>query len=90
MTWVSPLGGFAPVADEEFRDPRPAALCGVLENPGRGGLGARRVLDIGCGTGVFALRPAGLGIEVVAVDPARAALDVARAEPGRAGPVDPR
>ena len=44
--------------------------------------GARRVLDIGCGTGVFALLLAGRGIEVVGVDPARASVDVARAKPG--------
>ncbi|MFE6914883.1 class I SAM-dependent methyltransferase, partial [Streptomyces rubiginosohelvolus] len=45
-------------------------------------LGARRVLDIGCGTGVFALLLAERGIEVVGVDPAQASVDVARAKPG--------
>jgi len=40
------------------------------------------VLDVGCGTGVFALRLADRGIEVVGVDPAVASLDVARAKPG--------
>ncbi len=40
------------------------------------------VLDIGCGTGVFALLLADRGIEVVGVDPARASVDVARAKPG--------
>lgn len=79
------------MADEEFRHPRLAALYDALD-PGRDDLdaytalvrefGARRVLDIGCGTGVFALRLAGLGVAVTAVDPARAALDVARARPG--------
>ncbi|WP_431964541.1 class I SAM-dependent methyltransferase [Actinacidiphila sp. bgisy160] len=79
------------MADEEFEDPRLAAMYDALD-PDRGDLDAytavvrefdaRRVLDIGCGTGVFALRLAGLGIEVVAVDPARAVLDVARAKPG--------
>lgn len=43
---------------------------------------ARRELDIGCGTGVFALLLADRGIEVTGVDPARASIDVARAKPG--------
>ena len=45
-------------------------------------LDARRVLDIGCGTGVFALMLAERGVEVTGVDPAAAMLDVARAKPG--------
>jgi ubiquinone/menaquinone biosynthesis C-methylase UbiE len=45
-------------------------------------LGARSVLDIGCGTGTFACMLAGRGIEVTAVDPAGAMLEVARAKPG--------
>ncbi|MFG3256750.1 class I SAM-dependent methyltransferase [Streptomyces sp. NPDC048172] len=53
------------------------AYVGVVEE-----LGARRVLDIGCGTGVFALLLAARGAEVVGVEPARASLDVARAKPG--------
>ncbi|MFH8465317.1 class I SAM-dependent methyltransferase [Streptomyces sp. NPDC017991] len=79
------------MADENFAHPRLAAIYDPLD-PGRGDLdayvrvaeefGARRVLDIGCGTGVFALLLAGRGIEVVGVDPARASLDVARAKPG--------
>lgn len=40
------------------------------------------MLDIGCGTGAFALLPADRGIEVVGVDPAQASIDVARAKPG--------
>jgi SAM-dependent methyltransferase len=44
--------------------------------------GARSVLDLGCGTGVFALLLAERGIEVIGVDPAAALLDVARAKPG--------
>jgi SAM-dependent methyltransferase len=44
--------------------------------------GARSVLDLGCGTGVFALLLAERGIEVIGVDPAAASLDVARAKPG--------
>ncbi len=79
------------MADEIFVNPRLAALYDPLD-PDRGDLapyvrlaeefGARRVLDIGCGTGVFALLLAERGIEVVGVDPARASVDVARAKPG--------
>ncbi|MFJ6622072.1 class I SAM-dependent methyltransferase [Kitasatospora sp. NPDC091335] len=81
------------MVDACFGHPRLAAVYDPLD-PDRGDLdaylrmarefGARRVLDIGCGTGVFALLLAGRGIEVVGVDPARASLDVARAKPGAA------
>jgi len=80
-----------PMADECFGHPRLAAIHDPLD-PDRGDLdayvrmaeelGARRVLDIGCGTGVFALLLADRGIEVVGVDPAEASLDVARGKPG--------
>ncbi|MFK4184144.1 class I SAM-dependent methyltransferase [Streptomyces sparsogenes] len=79
------------MADEEFRHPRLAAIYDPLD-PDRRDLdayldlakefGARRVLDIGCGTGVFALLLADRGVEVVGVDPAEASLDVARGKPG--------
>ncbi|RZU18172.1 bifunctional 2-polyprenyl-6-hydroxyphenol methylase/3-demethylubiquinol 3-O-methyltransferase UbiG [Streptomyces sp. BK239] len=79
------------MADDCFGHPRLAAIYDSLD-PDRGDLdaylrmaedlGARRVLDIGCGTGVFALLLADRGIEVVGVDPARASVDVARAKPG--------
>ncbi|MEU3788325.1 class I SAM-dependent methyltransferase [Streptomyces fructofermentans] len=79
------------MADECFGHPRLAAIYDALD-PDRRDLdaylrmaeesGARRVLDIGCGTGVFALLLAERGIDVVGVDPARASVDVARAKPG--------
>ncbi|WP_031089113.1 class I SAM-dependent methyltransferase [Streptomyces sp. NRRL WC-3549] len=79
------------MADACFAHPRLASVYDPLD-PDRGDLdayllmaedfGARQVLDIGCGTGVFALLLAGRGVEVVGVDPARASLDVARAKPG--------
>lgn len=79
------------MADECFRHPRLAAVYDALD-PDRGDLdayvrmaeefGARRVLDIGCGTGVFALLLAGRGVEVVGVDPARASIEVARGKAG--------
>jgi len=79
------------VADEGFEDPRLAALYDPLD-PDRGDLdvyasiadelGAGRVLDVGCGTGVFALMLAARGLDVVGVDPAEASLDVARGKSG--------
>ncbi|MEY7977014.1 class I SAM-dependent methyltransferase [Streptomyces pilosus] len=81
------------MADDGFDHPRLAALYDPLD-PDRSDLdaylrtaresGARRVLDIGCGTGVFALLLADRGIDVVGVDPAGASLDVARSKPGAA------
>ncbi|MFG2819756.1 class I SAM-dependent methyltransferase [Kitasatospora sp. NPDC048365] len=81
------------MADEEFRHPRLAAVYDLLE-PDRGdllpyrdlalGLGAGRVLDIGCGTGCFALLLADHGLDVVGVDPADASVEVAERKPGAA------
>lgn len=45
-------------------------------------LGARSVLDIGCGTGSFACLLAQRGLHVVGLDPAAASLEVARTKPG--------
>ncbi|MGW0795449.1 class I SAM-dependent methyltransferase [Streptomyces sp. NPDC002692] len=79
------------MADDCFAHPRLAAIYDPLE-PDRGDLDAyvrmaeefraRQVLDIGCGTGVFALLLAARGIEVVGIDPAPASIVVARGKPG--------
>ncbi|MEU4514606.1 class I SAM-dependent methyltransferase [Nonomuraea wenchangensis] len=76
---------------EEFEDPRLAAVYDPLD-PDRSDLdvyaaiaaelGAGSVLDVGCGTGTFALMLAARGLEVTGVDPAAASLAVARAKPG--------
>ncbi len=44
--------------------------------------GGQTLLDIGCGTGVFACQLAERGVGVVGADPASASLDVARRKPG--------
>ncbi|GAA1490847.1 class I SAM-dependent methyltransferase [Brachybacterium sacelli] len=44
-------------------------------------LGARTVVDIGCGTGALAVRLAASGLDVTGVDPAAASLEVARGKP---------
>ncbi|WP_090929161.1 class I SAM-dependent methyltransferase [Nonomuraea jiangxiensis] len=79
------------MADNIFEHPRLAGIYDALD-PDRSDLdaylalaaelGARSVLDVGCGTGTFALLLAGRGLEVTGVDPAGASLDVARAKPG--------
>lgn len=79
------------VADEEFQHPRLAGVYDRLD-PERSDLdlylavadelGARRVLDVGCGTGTFALLLAERGGEVIGVDPAAASVQVARAKAG--------
>lgn len=77
--------------DAIFDHPRLAAVYDELE-PDRGDLdvyaaiaaelGARRVVDLGCGTGTFAVLLAGRGIDVIGVDPAAGSLAVARTKPG--------
>ena len=76
--------------DPIFAHPRLAAIYDDLEDDRPdldhyeaivAELGARSVLDVGCGTGVLALRLAATGHDVVGVDPATASLAVARAKP---------
>lgn len=76
--------------DAVFAHPRLAALYDALDGD-RSDLdpylalvaarGARRVLDVGCGTGTLACLLAARGVEVVGVDPAGASLAVARGKP---------
>ncbi|MFT4216847.1 MAG: class I SAM-dependent methyltransferase [Micropruina sp.] len=77
--------------DAKFADPRLAPLYDLFESERKDldayvaiveEFDARQILDVGCGTGVFALMLAERGREVVGVDPAAASLDVARSKPG--------
>jgi SAM-dependent methyltransferase len=78
------------VPDAAFADPRLAELYDVFDDD-RGDLdvyaalaeelGAHSVLDVGCGTGTFALLLARRGLDVVGVDPAAASLHIARGKP---------
>jgi SAM-dependent methyltransferase len=79
------------MADNAFEHPRLAAIYDELDADRSDldayvaladELGARRVLDVGCGTGTFAILLAHRGLVVTGVDPALASLDVARAKPG--------
>ena len=76
--------------DPLFNDPRLAKIYDSVESDRSDldgyaeivdELGARSVLDIGCGTGTFACMLASKGIDVVGVDPAAASLEVARLKP---------
>jgi 2-polyprenyl-3-methyl-5-hydroxy-6-metoxy-1,4-benzoquinol methylase len=79
------------VPDRLFADRRLAAVYDPLD-PDRSDLdayadiaaelGARAVLDLGCGTGTFAVMLAARGLDVTGVDPAAASVDVARAKSG--------
>ncbi|MGN6634677.1 MAG: class I SAM-dependent methyltransferase [Oryzihumus sp.] len=79
------------MADELYADPRLVAHYDV-QNSGRWDvdhylalartLDARRVVDVGCGTGTLAIELAGNAEQVTGVDPAAGMLDAARAKPG--------
>ena len=78
------------MVDAHFAEPRLVALYDVLEGE-RDDLdaylaiteevGARSIVDIGCGTGTLACLLAARGLDVVGVDPAAASLEVARRKP---------
>ena len=79
------------MADDGFEHPRLAAIYDALEADRSDldvyvgiaeELGVQRVVDVGCGTGTFALLLADRGFEVTGVDPALASLEVARAKLG--------
>ncbi|WP_432107626.1 class I SAM-dependent methyltransferase [Streptomyces sp. AA1529] len=81
------------MADEAFRHPRLAKLYDPLTSERSDlrayfdlvhKLEAQHVLDIGCGTGAFALLLADRGMTVVGLDPAQASIDVATSKPGSA------
>src|SRR5256885_16889391 len=81
----------ARVPDNIFEHPRLAAIYDALDADRSDldvyvaiaeELGARRALDVGCGTGTFALLLADRGLEVTALDPAGGSLRVARAKAG--------
>ena len=82
------------MADAAFDDPRLAAIYDAL-GPDRSDLdayvamvdefGARSVLDLGSGTGVFALMLAARGVQVIGVEPAAASIGVARLKRGGEG-----
>lgn len=76
--------------DPIFAEPRLAALYDAFDGPRTdldayvwmvAELGARSVLDVGCGTGSLACLLAARGTEVTGLDPAAASLAVARRKP---------
>jgi SAM-dependent methyltransferase len=78
------------VADRLFSDPRLAAIYDDIDDDRSDldhyeaivdELDASSLLDVGCGTGVFARRLVQRGIAVTGIDPASASIEIARAKP---------
>ncbi|WP_338073685.1 class I SAM-dependent methyltransferase [Kineococcus siccus] len=72
---------------ERGRSSRPAESPCVLFSPAtrhacRDDAAGGQVLDVGCGTGTFALLLSRRGCDVIAVDPAAASVEVAQGKPG--------
>src|SRR5262245_1906515 len=77
--------------DQHYVDPRLVELYDIENTRGAdtdfyvrlaADLDARRILDLGCGTGLRARELATEGRRVIGVDPASAMLAVARRQPG--------
>jgi SAM-dependent methyltransferase len=74
--------------DAIFADPQLAEIYDFLDSPDRPDLapylamsdefGAHSVIDLGCGTGIFACRLVALGKEVIGIDPAAASIGMAK------------
>lgn len=86
-----PPASAAVVPDPIYADPRLAACYDTFDGSREDldhyeaildELGARTVIDVGCGTGSLAVRLAARGLAVTGVDPAAASLDIARGKPG--------
>lgn len=79
------------VRDDPYRDPDLVELYD-LDNPGgedhayyralADGIGARSIIDLGCGTGLLTRSLATPGRTVIGVDPSPTMLDFARRQPG--------
>jgi len=71
---------------EQYQTPAPLAARLLYHAALKGDIGERRVVDLGCGTGILAIGAALLGArEVVGVDADEAALATARENADRAG-----
>ncbi|NML31335.1 class I SAM-dependent methyltransferase [Paraburkholderia antibiotica] len=78
------------IEDALYADPRLVGIYDLLNSGDsdfkfyldRLGKENRRVLDLGCGTGTFALRLAAIGHAVVAVDPSPMMVNYAKHRPG--------
>ncbi|CAB3748222.1 SAM-dependent methyltransferase [Burkholderia sp. MSh2] len=79
-----------PAGEALYTDPRLVAVYDLFNAGDRDfafyaaeiGDARQRILDLGCGTGIFARRLAAAGHEVVAIDPAAAMIEYARRQPG--------